>query len=63
MPSKVELLPKAVRWQNQSGADPLTETIKVVTSQRTQAGDVKAVKSVGQGRNVTIVSLVVSLDM
>lgn len=56
-------MPKAVWRRNQIGADPPTEAIEVVTSQRTQVGVVKVAKSVEEERNVTIVSLVVSLDM
>ena len=61
--SKVELMPKAVRRQNQTWAHPPIEAIEVVTSQRTQVGVVKVIKSVEEERNVTIVSLVVSLDI
>lgn len=56
-------MPKAARRQNQTEADPPTEAIEVVTSQKTQVGVVKVVKSVEEERNVTIVSLEVSLDM
>ena len=61
--SKVELMPKAVRRQNQTGADPPKEAIEMVNSQRAHVGVVKVVKSVEEEKNVTIVSLVVSLNM
>ena len=54
---------KAVRQQNQTGAHPPAEAIKVVTSQRTQVGVVKVARSVEEERKLTIVSIVVSLDM
>ena len=62
MTSKVESMPNAIRWQNQTGVDPPTEAMEVDTSQRTQVGIVTVVKSVEEG-DMTIVSLVVALDM
>lgn len=56
-------MPKVVRRQKQTGADPPKEAIETVTSQRAHVGVVKVVKSVEEENNVTIVSLVVSLDM
>jgi len=56
-------MPKAVKHQNQTGVNSPTVAIEVVTSQSTQVGVVKAVKSMEEERNVTIVLLVVALDM
>ena len=42
-------MPNAIRWQNQTGADPPTEAMAVDTSQRTQVGIVTVVKSVEEG--------------
>ena len=56
-------MPKAVRRQNQTGADPPKEAIEMVNSQRAHVGVVKVAKSVEEEKNVTIVSLVVSLNM
>ena len=53
----------AVKRQNETGVSSPTEAVEVVTSQITQVGVVKAVRSVEEEKNVTIVSLVVALDM
>ena len=55
-------MPNAIRWQNQTGADPTTEAMEVDTSERTQVRIVTVVKTVEE-RDMTIVSLVVALDM
>ena len=54
---------KKVKRQNQIGVDLPTEAVVVVTSQGTQVGAARVVKSVEEERNVTIVLLVVALDM
>ena len=54
---------KQVKRQNQIGVDLPTEAVVVVTSQGTQVGAARVVKSVEEERNVTIVLLVVAPDM
>ena len=49
--------------RNQIGVDLPTEAVVVVTSQGTQVGAARVIKSVEEERNVTIVLLVVALDM
>ena len=61
--SKAELMAKKVKRRNQIGVDLPTEAVVVVTSQGTQIGAARVVKSVEEERNVTIVLLVVALDM
>ena len=53
---------RGVKHQNQTCFNFPTEAVEVVTSQSTQVGVIKTVRSVEEERNVTTVLLVVALD-